>query len=37
VLHSEVCHCPVRAKARAGRALFPQNWGQSLRCSFSSS
>ena len=27
VLHSEVCHCPVRAKLRSGRALFPQNWG----------
>jgi DNA-binding winged helix-turn-helix (wHTH) protein len=37
VLHSEVCHCPMRAKLRSGRALFPQNWGQSLRCSFSSS
>ena len=37
VLHSEVCRCPIRAKLRSGRALFPQNWGQSLRCSFSSS
>jgi DNA-binding winged helix-turn-helix (wHTH) protein len=37
VLHSEVCHCPIRAKLRSGRALFPQNWGQSLRCGFSSS
>jgi DNA-binding winged helix-turn-helix (wHTH) protein len=27
VLHSEVCHCPIRAKLRSGRALFPQNWG----------
>jgi DNA-binding winged helix-turn-helix (wHTH) protein len=25
VLHSEVCHCPIRAKLRSGRALFPQN------------
>jgi DNA-binding winged helix-turn-helix (wHTH) protein len=36
VLHSEVCHCPIRAKLRSGQTLFPQNWVQSLRCSFSS-
>ena len=35
VAHSEVCHCPIRAKLRTGRALFPQNWGPTLRCSFS--
>ena len=35
VLHSDFCHCPIRAKLRSGRALFPQNWGSSLRCSFS--
>ena len=35
VAHSEVCHCPIRAKLRPGRALFPQNWGSTLRCSFS--
>jgi DNA-binding winged helix-turn-helix (wHTH) protein len=34
VAHSEVCHCPIRAKLRPGR-LFPQNWGSTLRCSFS--
>jgi DNA-binding winged helix-turn-helix (wHTH) protein len=28
---------PTRAKLRCSRALFPQNWRQSLRCSFSSS
>ena len=28
VLHSKVNHCPIRAKLRSGRALFPQNWGQ---------
>ena len=37
VLHSQVCHCPIRAKLRSGGALFPENWGQSLRCGFSSS
>jgi DNA-binding winged helix-turn-helix (wHTH) protein len=37
VLHSEVCHCPIRAKLPSGRALFPHNWVQSLRCRFSSS
>jgi len=26
VLHSEFCHCPIRAKLWSGRALFPQNW-----------
>jgi DNA-binding winged helix-turn-helix (wHTH) protein len=31
VLRSKVCHCPIRAKLRSGRALFPQNWGQSFR------
>jgi len=35
VAHSEVCHCPIRTKLRPGRALFPQNWGSTLRCSFS--
>ena len=35
VLHSDVCHCPIRAKLRSGRTLFPQNWGPTLRCSFS--
>jgi len=34
VLHS-LPHCPIRAKLRPGRALFPQNWGSTLRCSFS--
>ena len=28
---------PMRAKLRSGRTLFPQNWWQSLRCSFNSS
>jgi DNA-binding winged helix-turn-helix (wHTH) protein len=37
VRHSAVCHCPIRARLRSGGALFPQNWGQSLRCGFSSS
>ena len=35
VLHSGGCQLPIRAKLRPGRALFPQSWGQSLRCGFS--
>jgi hypothetical protein len=35
VVHPEVCYCPIRANLRSGRAPFPQNWGQSLRCGFS--
>ena len=35
VVHSEVCYCPIRANLRSGRAPFPQNWEQSLRCDFS--
>jgi len=34
VLHS-LPQLPIRAKLRPGRALFPQSWGQSLRCRFS--
>jgi DNA-binding winged helix-turn-helix (wHTH) protein len=37
MLHSEVCHCPIRAKLRSVLAQFPRNRRQSLGFSFSSS
>jgi DNA-binding winged helix-turn-helix (wHTH) protein len=32
----EASHSPIGPKLGAGRPFFPQNWRQSLRCSFSS-